>query len=281
MSSVLARHSYDPRQCETRRLIVAVLGVLVAGAVWHLVRNDLVYHAACSSIGCPGREELIGAVLRKADPEFPDKPQRWYYDFARPEWIAWRSVREALWKPESGWRPQSRVKVADRHLALQGVIAVAWLSGPPTDADGDGSCEVIKMHFVDRQRDIRLWTVVRLGEEDNEIVWAGVINLGTWHSRQIRLKPIWRDTDGDGLDELVFVTVERFRTQRGEVAFKPSRTIAVFEWTAPGGTLQPRLLPDDCGIRQWSREDGVPMRVSQDADLDTIVRELLSVSKSP
>lgn len=283
MNTLLARHCYDPRQGENRRLAVATLVLLAAGAVWHWTKNDLLYHAACSSIGCPGRVDLIAAVLRKVDSDFPETPQLWNYNCARPDWIAWSSVRVNIRLGPGSYRPMWQVKVADRHLVVKGVIAGDRLSVPPVDADGDGSCEVVKEFYPDRdepRKDLRWWTVVRLGAEDNEIVWAGVMDIGIWHSRQIRLKPIWRDTDGDGMDELLFITVETFRTPEG-IGFKPSRTIAVFEWTAPGGILRTRLLPDDCGIRPWNPENGVSMRVGQETDLDPIVRELLSVSEFP
>jgi hypothetical protein len=131
------------------------------------------------------------------------------------------------------------------------------------------------------QKDLRWWAVVRLGAEDNEIVWAGMIDTSVWRSRQARLKPIWRDMDGDGSDELVFITVETARTPDGGIVFKPPQTIAVFEWTSPGGVLRTRLLPNGCGILPWNPQGEVPMRVHHTADLDPLVRELLPAANVP
>ncbi len=284
MTSILERDSFDARPIEYRRIAVVMVAVLLAAAAWHGARGRLLYPAARSSVGCPGREKLLAAALRHADPSFPDEPQLWNYNLARPEWIAWSSVRETIPLGDGSWLPKWQVKVADRDLALKGVIAGDRLAAPPADADGDGSCEVLKEFYPDLdgpQKDLRWWAVVRLGEKENEIVWAGMIDTSVWRSRQARLKPIWRDMDGDGSDELVFITVETMRTPDGGIVFKPPRTIAVFEWTSPGGTLRSRLLPDDCGIRPWKPQGVTPVRVGQASELDPLVRELLPASKVP
>ncbi len=284
MNTLLERRSYDTRQREIRRLAVVILALLVAGIAWHWARNGLVYHAARSSVGCPGRWGLIAAELRQVDPEFPNDPQRWSYDAARPEWIAWPSVREIIRLEDGSNLTKWQVKVADRNLALRGVFTCDRLSIRPADADRDGSCEVMKETYAadlgGPYNHLRWWTVVRLGEKDNEVVWAGMIDTRIWRSRRVGLKPIWRDTDGDGMDELVFITIETARTPDGGIVYKTPQTIAVFEWTAPGGILRTRLLPDDCGILPWNPEGHVPMRIDQATDLDVFVRELLPAADS-
>lgn len=278
MTSIFERDSFDARPIEYRRITVLIVVAFVAAATWHGVRGRLLHPAACSSVGCPGREGLIAAALRRVDPHFPDEPQLWNYNLARPEWIAWSSVRETIPLADGSWLPKWQVKVADRHLVVKGTIAGDWLSTPPADADGDGSCEVLKEYYPDLegpQKNLRWWSVVRLCEEDNEIIWAGVIDTSIWRSRQTRLKPIWQDTDGDGKDELMFITVETARTPKGGVVFKPPQTVAVFEWTSSGGILRTRFLPDDCGICPWNPPGSVPVRLDQTADLDPLVRELL------
>jgi hypothetical protein len=129
----------------------------------------------------------------------------------------------------------------------------------------------------DAQQDFVWWVVLRLGDEHNEIVWVGLMDESIWHSRRIRLKPIWRDEDGDGRDEFVFITVETARTAKGGIVFKPSQTVAVFEWDEPGGMLLPKLLPDESGITLWTPRNGIPVQVDQDTDLEPLVRELLPV----
>lgn len=284
VTTVLTRDSYDPGRLEIRRLAVAALVLLTAGAAWRWASDGLIYDAARSSIGCPGREDLIAAALRQADPSFPDEPRSWNYNLARPEWIAWTSVREIIPQKGGSQLPKWQVAVADSNLTVKGVVAGGGLTLPPEDADGDGRCEVV-MDIVpsldDARQDIGWRAVLRLGDDHNELVWLGLCDESNWHARKIRPKPIWRDEEGDGQDELVFITVEFVRTPTGGGAFKPPRVIAVFEWTSPGGILQARSLPDDSGILLWDREKDAPLRVNQDTDLDSLVRELLPADKMP
>ena len=131
----------------------------------------------------------------------------------------------------------------------------------------------------DAQQNFVWWVVLRLGHELNEILWVGLMDESVWHSRRMRLKPIWRDEDGDGQDEFVFITVETARTPAGGIVFKQPQTIAVFEWTSPGGILRTRLLPDDCGIVPRNPQGSVPVRVDQTTDLDPLVHEFLPANQ--
>lgn len=286
MNPVFERSCYDSRRHEMRFLVVTVLVLLVASALWHGVRSTVVYRVACSSIGCPGREPLIADALRHRYAGFPDyDPQLWNYSLAKPEWIAWSSVREYVPLGDGSKLPKWQVTVANHNLTVRGVIAKDRLSLlPPADRDTDGLCEVVMEIGPpqdDVQQDFVWWVVLRLGNEHNEIVWIGLMDESIWHSRRIRLKPIWRDEDGDGQDEFVFITVETVRTPVGGIIFKPPETIAVFEWTSPGGVLRTRLLHDDSGIRIWSPDGRVPMRVDQETDLVPLVRELMPRAKVP
>ncbi|MCH7720180.1 MAG: hypothetical protein IH988_04215 [Planctomycetes bacterium] len=242
------------------------------------MRATVVYQVACSSIGCPGREALIAAALHRRHSRFLDNAQNWRYNLANPDWIAWSSVREHGY---GATRAKWQVTVADHNLAVRGVVAGFWLSVlPPADTDGDGSCEVVKDIGPppdDAQQDIVWWVVLRIGDEHNEIVWVGLLDESIWTSRRIRLSPIWRDEDGDGRDEFVFVTVEATRTAKGGIAFKPPRTVAVFEWDEAGGILLPKQLPNDAGITLWTPPNGKSVQVEQDTDLEPLVRELLPV----
>ena len=65
MTSILERDSFDARLIEFRRIAVVAVGVLVAATAWHGVRGHLLHPAACSSVGCPGREGLIADALRR------------------------------------------------------------------------------------------------------------------------------------------------------------------------------------------------------------------------
>jgi hypothetical protein len=65
--------------------------------------------------------------------------------------------------------------------------------------------------------------------------------------------PIWRDEDGDGLRELVFVTRVLTQDPLFGLGYEPARTVAVFEWSSVGGVLRAREVPRDCGVIGWSR----------------------------
>lgn len=273
-----------------RRLAGVVFVLGIASISWRWTVDGLVYYAARSSIGCPGRESLIAAALHHADPSLADYPAGWEYspgwkyNIAQPEWIAWTTRRRDVIPQESGSRHlEWQVMVADSNLVVNGIIAGGNLSLPPEDADGDGKCEVV-MDIVplrDEGRQDIVWrAVVRVEDDHNEIVWLGLFDPSTWNARRIRLKPIWRDEDGDGKKEFAIITVEFVRTPSGG-AFNAPEVIAVFDWTSPGGVLQTRSLPDDCGIVPWNRETGTPLRIEQGADLDAIVRELLPAEKIP
>ena len=284
MNPVLERSCYDSRRHEMRLLAVAALVLLVASALWHGVRRTVVYRVACSSIGCLSRGALISSALRQRYPLLPDDdPQAWSLNWAKPEWIAWSFLQEHVPLGDGAKPPMEQVIVTDHTLTVRGAFAGDVLGAPPpADSDGDGLCEVVLgFGSLLQEQDVVWWVVLRLGDEHNEIVWIAMMDESIWHSRKIRLKPIWRDEDGDGQDEFVFITVERTRSPAGDIVFKPPQTIAVFEWTAPGGILRTRLLPDDCGILPWSSQGAVPMRVDQTTDFDPLVRGMLPVPEQP
>ncbi len=285
MNTLLERNCFDSRARELRLLAVAALVLLVVSTVWHGVRGAVLYRVACSSIGCPGRQDLVAAVLRQREPQFFDHdPQFGNVSWAKPEWIAWSSMRGHHLPEYPTTPPKWAVTVTDRHLTVRGGFVAARPSRPPADRDGDGYCEVVIEVGLPQEvpgLDIVWWVVLRIGESHNEIVWAGLMDESIWHSRRIRLQPVWRDEDGDGRDEFVFITVETVTTPASGLVFKPPQTIAVFEWASQGGILRTRLLPDDCGISLWRPEGLVPMRVDQTADLDPFVRELLPVTAVP
>ncbi len=286
MNPALERHCYDSRRREMRLLALAALVLLVTSALWHQVKGTVVYRVACSSIGCPDRLGLIADALRQRDPRFPDAvPRFWSLSWAKPEWIAWSSVRESVPLEDGSTLPNWKVTVADHNLTVRGFIAAdrPFLL-TPADRDGDSLCEVVMEIAAtkdDAQQDHVWWVVLRLGTEHNEILWVGLMDESVWHSRGMRLKPIWRDEDGDGMGEFVFITVETTRTPAGGLVFKPLQTIAVFEWSAPGGILRTLSLASDSGITPWSPGGREPIRVDQTADLAPLVHELLPAPEVP
>lgn len=282
MTRILQRDSFDPKSTEYRRITVAVFTLLVMAATWHGMRGSLLHQVARSSIGCPGRAELLAAAARRTDPRFPDQATLRSFDPACRDWIAWVSVRETGGTTSPMDPIVWEITVTNAHLEVKGVIVGHSLSTPPVDADGDGFCEIVMEVWVPPikpEGNFVWWIVLRLGDEYNEIVCLALKDRGVWHSRNIRPKPVWRDEDGDGQDEFVFITVETARTASGGIVFKPPQTIAVFKWDKPGGMLFPELLPDDAGIVAWTPPNGQPVRVEPDADLEQIVRKLLPVGE--
>lgn len=156
-----------------------------------------------------------------------------------------------------------------------------WMNAPPEDVDGDGHWEVLldcDAFDYDPEAPARnrliLTTVVRLGETMNEVVWAGLTGFD-FHpdaNTYYRIVPIWRDEDGDGRKELVFVTREATKSQPG---FKKPRTAAVIEWDTARGILQPRGDLEASGVLPWEPPEGRPLVVDPDEDLRPVLMELM------
>jgi len=173
--------------------------------------------------------------------------------------------------------------VTDHGLEMMGAVAYyVEVAAPPGDIDGDGYWEVVLScdpYEFDEERRLDHLMVLRLGENGNEIVWLGHLDRAPWAARRIRVKPLWRDDDGDGTEEFVFVTLEVVVVTRQTIfgprkgtASKPPETVAVFEWSGPGGILRARRLPADSGITPWTPVDDRPLEVEQDADLEHVIR---------
>ena len=276
MRQCLHRFAYEPRKREWRRVLVAVGLAAVLAAGWRVVRPRVVHWAALSSIGS-SRVRLLAEALRQKHAAFPaDEEFWWNFDellarmgavmlvtgtSPRPGWIG---IHHPLANPYAfGNGSSARVEYFDHRLERIGSHLTRTMpASPPVDADGDGSVEVIEMYDAlpdDDRRDIAAWAVVRLGVEHNEIVFVALRDYGVWPlttSKPARFSivvPIWRDEDGDGLRELVFVTRVLTQDPLFGVGYEPARTVAVFEWSSVGGVLRAREVPRDCGVIGWSR----------------------------
>lgn len=277
MSDILERNSYDARRVEMRRIVIFVASLLVASCLWYIIRKPLTYHLACSAIGCLGREELIGSVVRRNDSTLPYGGWKWYHNFADPDWIAFWSPNSKADVVDSAQSLSRYTTVLDKKLRVQGQILGDHLAIAPDDADTDGSSEVVvefDLRDGREQVNARRWAVVRLRGEFNEIVWAG-LGCSEWRPRKARVAPLWDDRDGDGIRELTFVTVELMQTPDGRWVYRPPTTVAIFDWDSPGGMLRPRSLPKDGSIIPWANRGNAPVRVPKDAELDILVRDLL------
>lgn len=274
---VLQRDSYDTRSAEKWRILVAAACFLVGGTAWHLARDSLLRNLARTSVGCPWREELIAWAVFGREPSAFENELELEYDLRRPAWIALSSPREhesSLHRLNPRDRP---IVIVDDELRIRGRIVGPDLALPPVDADGDDKCEVvIKFDLRDTEERVNAyrWGVIRLGSEFNEVLWVGLVSR-VWHGRPRTVDAAWRDDHGSNTSELVFLTIEIFRTSVGKPAFKPPKTVAVFRWDRLSGMLHPQSLPDDGSVLSWT--PGKAVQVGQDDDIYAVLRDLLPV----
>ena len=297
MSDFFHRGSPRDKRREVSRLVIALITVLAASVVWHLLRPAATSWIARSSLGCPPRSRIIAAALR---PKFETVPVQHEYLNAsgfpypglslwslwRPErgWIMWESVRHRERISGGGSLDHLKITLVDHNFDLLGTAGIrrTAMVAQPGDSDGDGRWELVfelgATPWQDYQtQDVQRWAVIRLGYDHNEIAWIGLSDHLLWSQKSTRIKPIWRDEDGDGIDELVFVTVVVKRLPQGDLGFELPKAVAVFEWDRPGGVLQPRSLPEDAGIISWTPAEEEPVRAEIDADIESLLSELLPV----
>lgn len=295
MNDLFHRNSVDDKHREIRRLVIVSVAVLVASASWYSLRPVALTWIARTSLGCPSRAPIVAAALRgrydtiptdgeiNAIDPFPWTRLRTYF-FPEPGWILWESVRRREPFGDGSMLDHWRTTFADHNFDFVGSIGTIQrpLVAPAQDIDGDGRREIVlecrATPWPDaKSRNVTRWAVIRLADNHNQIAWIGLSDFLLWSRKSTRLKPIWRDEDGDGVDELVFVTVVLKRQPQGGVGFDPPRTVAVFEWDRAGGVIQPRSLPSDSGIITWSPPGAEPVRVERDADIESVLADLLPV----
>jgi hypothetical protein len=281
MTDVLERNSYDDGSVEARRLVAIVAVVIVLAGAWHGLRGTIVRGFGAASGGCYGRDVLVRAALRQAGFDITDADQLRAHSLPRPGWIAWSTVEYETLRDRSQ-RPKSwQTTVVDGRLRLLGKLPTS-MDEPPMDIDGDGRWEArvtIPALDADPKRPLVYHAVLRMGATANEIIWLGLVDDSSWRARGTRVFPKWEDTDGDGVQELVFITVVTVSSPSGGIVFKPPEIVASFKLDRPGGILRPETLPKDCGITQWNPPSHAPVSLDQEADLESVFRELLPVPK--
>ena len=280
MTGTLQRDCYDAKSVEARRIVVLVAVLIVLAGVWHGLRSTLVRGFAASSVGCYGREDLVRAALRAAGFDIADGDQLQAHSLPRPGWVAWSTVLEYETLHGQSRVPKSwQTTVVDGRLALLGKLR-ASIDYPPMDIDGDGTWEArvtVPASEGDPKRSLVYHAVLRMKAAANELIWLGLVDDSSWRSRGIRVYPKWEDTDGDGVQELVFITVATTRSPGGGIAFNPPEIIASFKLDRPGGVLRPQTLPKDCGITAWDPPSRAPVSLDQNADLQSVFHGLLPV----
>ncbi|MGD8453096.1 MAG: hypothetical protein PVJ57_14860 [Phycisphaerae bacterium] len=283
MNSLLARNSRDDKSVEVRRLIVLAAVIIVLSGAWHGLRGTLVRAFGASSIGCYGRDALVRGALRQAGYDIADDEQLHSHSLPRPGWAAWSKAVEIEILSDGSRHPTRwQTTIVDGRLRLLGKLSTG-IDEPPMDLDGDGRWEVRVGALVSEPASdafVGYYAVLRLGASANEIIWLGLYDDSAWRARKIRVYPRWQDTDGDDVQELVFITVVITRSATGGIAFQPPQIVASFKLDHPGGMMWPASMPADCGITSWDPPGGAPVCVEQDADLGALFRELLPLPES-
>lgn len=264
---------------------------MALSGLWHAVRPEITRLAAGLSLGWPGRQKLIKAALAQQLPDFPaagfgEEVHLWAGASPGRGWI---SFSEPMLRERKlfGWR--RGIHFVDHHLKYRGRLRLirSGTRAPPGDMDGDGNWEVIlapSWTSVGRlppprpegglgPNRPRAHTVIRLGQEHNEIVWAGSAYEVLPGPPGTRIVPIRRDEDGDGIDELVFVT-KRARTWP-LLGFEPPKTLAVFEWDRPGGILRARYVAPGSGLISWVPPESLPLTVAPNRPIDRVILDFM------
>ena len=282
MNQILSRQPVTKGKKEYRHLVIGLAVLLIASAGWRIVRPIMVNLVACSSVGCWARCDVIAAALRARYPEYP--PEAMGAGLATlsscrpaPGTVLWINDKEFQEQRASA---SNIIQLADASLNHLGLFRLSpsrfYTSGPHADWDGDGRYEVTCCGYVDDNS----WLlyqhmIIRLGMGSNEI--AGLFIVDNSHTPQnTTTYALWRDEDGDGLNEYVIHRVTVRRLPKPKPWHGKPETVAVFEWDRPGGVLRPRVLPDDGSITVWTPPDGQPYEFPADAVVDDICQELLS-----
>lgn len=297
MSDAFSRQAADRRAKEVRRLLAGAGLVVVLSIAWHGLRPYLVRGLARSSGGYAARERLIAAALRDLYPRFPIADRRYggyVWSFRGPSsgLVIWQTQpeTEALETGQQA-RPPKYVFV-DERLAYIGRVHSANppLAALPADWDGDGKFEitmnyspVVELLRTTRTmgpwptRSLRAWALFRPAPTANEVAGIIVVDLQQWQTRNTLMRPQWRDENGDGRAELAFVASKYGTLPGRRMGVLSQETVAVFEWSAPGGVLVPRQIPDDGSFLVWSPEDGRLHEFSPDTVVEDVCRELLPI----
>ncbi|NOX58997.1 MAG: hypothetical protein GXP29_09095 [Planctomycetes bacterium] len=288
MNNTLSRDGYDNRWVERRRLVGVVAALVVLGGLWQVVQGPLVRASAGASAGCSWREYFVDDGLREAGYRFSWRPwpaRQTMSCLPRPGWVL-RS--ESLGDGHSPSPPERAERFTqtfvDGNLRLLGKFVVTEdryteIELPPMDIDGDGHWEVRvtcpAIVDVGCAAVPDYLAVMRMGPAANEIVWLGIVDERARDTTKTRVKATWRDTDGDGMHELVFVEVVPVRTSSWDFTFHSPETIAEFALDRASGLLRTRVLTDGCGITPWDPPSDAPVKLDQTAKLEDVFFKLL------
>lgn len=295
MMRCLARGDSVPLGVEWRRLFGAVFLLGMLSLLWHVGRATIVHEMACGSVGCPGRERLLIAALRRAGAPGShhsafDVPRMHVLTHSLPEpWVSWPQFTP----PPEGGRSRDTVQrgtcYADARLRVRGCLKSGQYRrrDGPGDMDGDGRWEIAVAFHANVGRTVppmqmSRWAIVRLDGAHNELLAVVLVDEAAAGPKKqapgvTSVWPVWCDSDDDGAMECQFnFGVVPISLGPGLVV-QPPQTLARLDWTGPGGVLVPAVLPDDDSIQVWTPPDGRPLRFPAEAEIQPLLDTVLPI----
>jgi hypothetical protein len=270
MINLLSRPAKPGWRGDCARLVLLSASLAMGAVAWHLLRPTLVTAVARSSVGCDARHRLLDESLRSV---LADRfPQAYWMrsSCGKRE----RVINLGAFDPDHA----NHVFFIDDSLRAIGSVTAPSMPGYCDDMDGDGCIEVTVTGCT-QMAGTSFSAAVRVSQTNQLLGIVECRGAGSQQSSQATFD-VWRDEDGDGLMELVLVAAPvPWRTS----SIQPSaiRTIAVFEWTAPGGVLRPRLMPTDGSVTFWSPPDGQPVPFPSDESIDSVIERVRAQSAPP
>lgn len=284
--SILLQRQRIPVHHDLKRLIVIAVGIGLCAIGWNAVLPWLELSTARSSLGLVTRSVLVDAVVRARYAATAYEPELVQAMGGRTgRWVgATWPVRTGAGDRSDAFRRLNLWAVADETLAVRGTVASEVACGPPFsdagDWDGDGALEVItqdtSMWLAVRPSTVRV-AVLRLRSTHNELV--GIIGLkqsltppGRSSPRAV-LRPELADLGSDAHAELRAYDLTFTRQPNGQWGtVGRQREDVGIEWTAPGGVLRPRRLPEDGSVTLWTPPGGTPITFAPDTPIEEVLR---------
>jgi len=276
MTGLLARHPRRSTRADWQRLVVGFALVLAMSVAWRALRPAVIHTLACSSVGSH-RLELLSAALQA---QFPGSYMGEYdpmYAAAGPgaPFLTWGLI---------GWEhgPVSTWFFVDGKLRRIGMMRASdvWIT-PPGDWERDGHPELLVLVSWPPVRRSSI-ILVRVRPAANEVVAILDEDIALRPTRPRSYPtPTCVDEDRDGVSELVLHSWSRGPARFIQMPDWPDQLVAIFDWTAPGGILTPRLLPDDGTIRLWPLPDNQPVVFDPNEPLETVVARLRPPDTQP
>lgn len=272
MMTILARHKRTTTRADWRRLLIAVALLALASLAWRLSRPAVIRAFACSSIGSH-RVPLLRMALQERFPYIPLRENAWLESVRGPgaPFLAWTNHN---WITDL----DSRWHLSNGRMDYVGVLRAVCQIASFGDWDQDRYPEAMcligeggELYFV----------VVRVRPAADEVVVVLPVHISTRNAAAIlSVFGSWSDEDGNGTMELI-LRGTRVGGPSAVIRRWPDVIVAIFDWTAPGGVLTPRMLPDDGTVQFWPLPDNRPVVFDPNEPLESVVARLRPPDTQP